>query len=143
MKQIYIQTTVKSQNRQVIIDTLAGNCIFIHKLNPILALVSGHPSVGGSGGRFCKGPPGQSRSPGVGSGLFPDHPPDEIVTPDRVQNPVWGKEIGQPVFLCKLFAKAKGINSHLAGEPFGNTINTEVQTINKYQIFTNIKFLLS
>jgi len=37
-----------------------------------------------------KGPPGRQRSPGVGDGLFPDHPPDDFFTPDRVQNPVGG-----------------------------------------------------
>jgi len=34
-----------------------------------------------------KGPPGQTRSPGY----FPEHPPDEVATPDRVSNPVRGK----------------------------------------------------
>jgi hypothetical protein len=46
-----------------------------------------HPSLGGAGGRLCKGPPGRQRSPGT----LREHPPDIGITPCGVQNPVGGE----------------------------------------------------
>lgn len=41
-----------------------------------LTTIPNRGSIRGIEARFCKGPPGRSRSPGVGDGLFPEHPPD-------------------------------------------------------------------
>ena len=82
--------------------------------------------------RICKGPPGWSRSPGIGDGLFPDHPPDEFFTPGR-----GGDETRPAVDTNSYFCQRSLSLSK------GNTVHTEYQNINANTDFTNIKFLLT
>jgi hypothetical protein len=93
------------------------------------ALVANHPTFGVAGGKFCTGPPGRARSPGVNCDLFPDHPPNSIT--------------------CSLMTKTdsypvlKGHLNEVRQLPEIN-YNTEYQIViyNKtnFQFITNIKF---
>jgi hypothetical protein len=80
MKQLYIQ--IEAQNRKGINDAYSGinqstKSNITKFANPQIT----PPSEGQGGGfKFSKGPPGRARSPGVGDGLFPDHPPDDKKT---------------------------------------------------------------
>lgn len=81
MKQIYIQNTV--QNPKEIVDVLLVNFQTNQKLKVSQTVVPNltKPPYRPDNNewtveKICKGPPGRSRSPGVGHGLFPDHPPD-------------------------------------------------------------------
>jgi hypothetical protein len=116
MKQLYIQTA--AQNRKSIKDAFSGNYkpIFYRESTQAAAPITPPKEGQGGGFKFSKGPPGRSRSPGVGDGLFPDHPPDRY-TPDR-----WGeegKEEKEPNIIN--FKSCKMAEIHL---------NTEVQTFN-------------
>lgn len=80
MKQNYIEVQVKIQILQSIRDAFNGSNQTILNEKIIRSAVQNHPfrqlaeKVGSLA--FCKGPPGQARSPGVASHLFPEHPPD-------------------------------------------------------------------
>jgi hypothetical protein len=74
MKQNYIEVQVQNQIQQSIQDAFYGSNQTILNEKIIRSAVLNHPPVGGAGGRPCKGPPGQARSPGARGD--PKHPPD-------------------------------------------------------------------
>lgn len=86
MKQIDIQIPVQNRNQQCIGDASALDFQLFSStksngLHRSITTFANEPKkFRGSNiflnQNFGKAPPGQSRSPGVGSGLFPDHPPD-------------------------------------------------------------------
>ena len=90
-----------------------------------------------------KAPPGRSRSPGVGNSLFPDHPPDDIFTPDRILNPVRGEQNVRNEVFNRLFIRSKEGIGLLADESFRSTINIEYKTnFNKKQNSNFYKHLI-
>lgn len=91
MKHEYLKKQMQNQHPKGICNAQLP----IFDLKVIRTAVPNHPSVGGTGGRLPKGPPGRSRSPGWGDALFPGKPPDAAATPDRVQNPVGGDDNNQ------------------------------------------------
>ena len=107
MKQIYIQNTV--QNPKGIVDASYGSFQMNSRLKPLGINAQNHLSkrrgrgealkFGGSNiflnQNFGKAPPGRSRSPGVGDGLFPDHPPDG--EKDQNASPLSSKREGSGV----------------------------------------------
>jgi len=141
MKHDYIKKQMQNHLSKGIHDALTGTQPMVLKLtraandrytpdrvrNPVRG------AEGKTGGFLPKGPPGRSRSPGVGKELFPDHPPDEIFTPDRVQNLVGAEIEPKPTLKIRRLTELK--------------INTEYQNMNKNQIlnflqtlnFTNMK----
>lgn len=76
-----------------------------------------------------KGPPGRSRSPGVGDGLFPDHPPDGEV--DQNASPLSFKREGQGVSQKRF----QFINTEYQTNYYKNRNANILQTLN----FTNMK----
>lgn len=157
MKQIYMQNTVPNQIRLSIKDACGGiNQLTNRALSRYAILqsplrgrgrgeASNHPSHGwllslskqGAGGKLCKGPPGRSRSPGVGDGLFPDHPPD--ISPDRVLNPVRaGAKTDLFPVPCEQTLNVRQLTEII--------LNTEKHSFNKNQgsnFLLTIKFLQS
>ena len=93
MKQIYIQNQDQQGNNDASAVTYQFFCsIKSYKLfTPTTTFAIGRRQNGGHDIFLIrnkgKGPPGQQRSPGY----FPEHPPDEVATPDRVSSPVGGK----------------------------------------------------
>ena len=82
MEQNYIEKQVKNQIQLIVRETNSEVNYSALRFQSKLKL-SGIFIIPNKG----KGPPGQTRSPGY----FPEHPPDEVATPDRVSNPVRGK----------------------------------------------------
>ena len=82
MEQNYIEKQVKNQIQLIVRETNSEVNYSALRFQSKLKL-SGIFIIPNKG----KGPPGQQRSPGY----FPEHPPDEVATPDRVSNPVGGK----------------------------------------------------
>lgn len=141
MKHDYIKKQMQNHLSKGIYDALTGTQPPVLKLtraandrytpdrvrNPVRG------AEGKTGGFLPKGPPGRSRSPGVGKELFPDHPPDEIFTFDRVQNLVGAEIEPKPTLKIRRLTELK--------------INTEYQNVNKNQNsnflqtlnFTNMK----
>jgi hypothetical protein len=66
----------ESQIRCNIKDGYTVGLKIIEKRKTNGPLVSNHPTFGVAGGKYCTGPPGRARSPGVGDSLYPDHPPN-------------------------------------------------------------------
>lgn len=170
MKQFYLQNTVSNQIHLSNIDAGCGmNQLTNRELSryaipqsPLPALPSGRRLQGGghSGLNIFliqnkgKGPPGYSRSPGVGDGLFPDHPPDgEACPPDDRRNPVrFSKPVRiEPSHEQALKNPSKGRSLSLSkgwslslskGEL---NINTEIQIFNKNQnsnFLQTLKFII-
>lgn len=112
MKQLDMEKQAKDQINQNFWVTSSESDQTTLKMKVIRTAVPNHPSHGwllsfgvscqcefvehsverlskqGAGGKLCKGPPGQARSPEVGDGLFPDHPSDEGTNPVRFWIPI-------------------------------------------------------
>jgi len=128
MKQIYIQNTV--QNPKGIVDAFSGSFQISSRLKPLGINAQNHSSkrrgvgealkFGGSNiflnQNFGKAPPGRSRSPGVGDGLFPDHPPDGEA------------EVNHPIVKRSL-SSSKGNTIHTEQRFY----NTQIQNFNYLQ----------
>lgn len=126
MKKFYLQNTVSKQNPEVSTDTCSGS-FQTYRWVPPKSDLPNNFLIQNKG----KGPPGRQRSPGVGNGLFPDHPPDDIFIPGRVQNPVRdGTSHKQPLKIRQL------------AELYINTEYKYFITITKHNFLT-IKFLQS
>ena len=82
MEQNYIEKQVKNQIQLIVRETNSEVNYSALRFQSKLKL-SGIFIIPNKG----KGPPGQTRSPGY----FPEHPPDEVATPNRVSNPVRGE----------------------------------------------------
>jgi hypothetical protein len=76
---------VNCLNRKHPLDALAGKYEMINRVRHDYEVLPMRPPLekrkqggclGGAGGKLCNGPPGRARSPGLGDGLFPEHPPD-------------------------------------------------------------------
>lgn len=126
MKQDYIENQAKNQNQQSIKNALTGSFQTILKLNVIGPAVQNHPSMGGIGGRFCKGPPGRSRSPGIADHLFPEHPPDHCPA-----NETHLKTNMKPI-----------LNSITVRQCAEIHLNTEYQIVIKTQFLQPFKFFI-
>ena len=128
MKQIYIQNTV--QNPKGIVDAFSGSFQISSRLKPLGINAQNHSSkrrgvgealkFGGSNiflnQNFGKAPPGRSRSPGVGDGLFPDHPP------------AGEAEVNHPIVKRSL-SSSKGNTIHTEQRFY----NTQIQNFNYLQ----------
>lgn len=125
MKQDYIENQAKKQIQQSIKDALTGSSQTILRLKVIEPPVQNHPSMGGASGRFCKGPPGRSRSPGEADLLFPEHPPDHF-TANENQIKTNLKPILNSI-------KVRSAEIHL---------NTESQIVIKTQFLQPFKFFI-
>jgi len=124
MKQLDMEKQAKDQINPGFQVTSTENYQTTLKLKVIRTVVPNHPSVGGAGGRLPKGPPGQARSPGVGVGLFPEHPPDGD-----------GKPNASPLFRQQADERSLSLSK-------GDIkLNTEVQIINKYQTSNSLQTL--
>lgn len=162
MKQFYLQNTVSNQIHLSNIDAGCGmNQLTNRELSRYAIPQS--PLWDGQGGGHSgfnifliqnkgKGPPGYSRSPGVGDGLFPDHPPDEDTNPVRFWIPI---DIGtnriEPSHEQALKNPSKGRSLSLSkgwslslskGEL---NIKTEIQIFNKNQnsnFLQTLKFII-
>ena len=135
MKQIYLNNTAQNSNPKGIEDAFKSDYLLFKREQSPKAIPQITPplevrGVGfGIGVKLPKGPPGRSRSPGVGSGLFPDHPPDG--EEDRDASPLsFGRE-GPGV-------SQKRIHFIHTKQTF---YNTQKQNLNFLQtlIFTNMK----
>jgi hypothetical protein len=91
MKQIYLQNTVQNPDPKGIRNALIESYRPTLTLKPKRSIAPNHPSPleegQGRGFMLCKGPPGPTHSPGMGNGLFPEHPPDGGTTPVRFSKP--------------------------------------------------------
>lgn len=133
MKQLYIKTATQSLVRTK--KDLNSTQPHKLKLKVIKVAVPNHPSMGGAGGRLPKGPPGRSRSPGVGDELFPDHPPDDCSTPVRFRKPDRCEEEEEEQNEQKIIIfKTCKMEEH--------NLNTETQIFNKTQNSNFYKHLI-
>ena len=121
MEQNYIDKQVKNQIQLIVRETNSevNHSAFRFQSKLKLSSIFIIPNKG-------KGPPGRMRSPGY----FPEHPPDEVATPDSVSNPVGGK--GHIINSIQFF---KTINSN-----FLTQLNF---TIMKKQIFILVMALFA
>ena len=147
MKQIYIQNTV--QNPKGIVDAFSGSFQISSRLKPLGINAQNHSSkrrgvgealkFGGSNiflnQNFGKAPPGRSRSPGVGDGLFPDHPPDAkkevmpnlfrhlIEQNDRPPIPINREELTNSIFENTIHTEQRFYNTQIQNFNYLQTLN--------------------
>ena len=119
------RNTNENQIRSSINDIASVKLNFIPKSKTAGPLDHNHPTFGEAGGRYCTGPPGRARSPGV-------FRPVRTVNPDRS-----GEKTEPFSVLLEHTLKLRPIPEIQLTQNIIQLININIQN------FTNIKFYLS